>query len=92
MSAWGMSVGRVAGVGWEGAAQDVNSIKIVRRVEVHKGFILAPFETTDAQTSKVSMSTNFYAIKEYIQRVCQHFLWRAIQAGAMNNRGHGTDE
>lgn len=92
MSAWGMSVGRVAGAGWEGAVQDVNSMKIVRRIEVHLSFILAPFETKDAQTSKVCMSTKTDAVKENIQCVFQHILWCTGQAGAVEDGSYSADE
>ena len=92
MSAWGMLVGTESTVGCEGTVQDVSSMKIVRRVEVHVSFILAPFETKDAQTSKVCMSTKTDAVKENIQCVFQHVLRCAGQAGAMDDRSHGADE
>ena len=92
MSAWGMSVGRVAGVGWEGAVQDVNSMKIVRRVEVRVGFTLAPFETKDTQTSKASMSRKSYTVKENIQCIFQYVLWRVGKTSAIDNRGYAADE
>ena len=86
------SVGIEAGVGWEGAVQDVNSMKIVRRVEVRVGFTLAPFETKDTQTSKASMSRKSYTVKENIQCIFQYVLWRVGKTGAMDNRGYGADQ
>ena len=92
MSAWGMLVGTESTVGCEGAVQDVSSMKIVRRIEVHVSFILAPFETKDTQTSKVSMSTKTDAVKENIQCVFQYVLRRVGQTGGMCDRRYTADE